>query len=102
MLAPLYDVNSLFPYAKRRAERKLAMSIGGKRVIYDVRPSSFEREAAAAGIDTDAARAWIEEMAVCLPTYAKDCRAELNRESATLDDIVSSIEAQAALTLKRL
>lgn len=100
-LAPLYDVNSLFPDAKRRSERKLAMSIGGKRVLYDVRPFSFVREAATAGIDPDAARAWVEQMALCLPAHARDCRAELNRKSDTLDVIVSAIEAQAALILKR-
>ena len=46
-LAPLYDVISNLPYAKKPGQRRptLAMSIGGKRAFVDILPRHWERQA---------------------------------------------------------
>jgi serine/threonine-protein kinase HipA len=45
-LAPLYDVISDLPYAKKTgAKSALAMTIGGKRAISEILPRHWERQA---------------------------------------------------------
>jgi len=102
LLAPLYDMNSLYPYTNQRKSQKVAMSIGGKYVLYDIRPSHFKAEAAAVGVDSKTSGDWLEEIVIGLSEQARACRGDCDVESATLDQIVKGIEVQSKLTLSRM
>ncbi|MDA3921774.1 MAG: HipA domain-containing protein [Salinisphaera sp.] len=101
-LAPLYDLNSGYPYLSRRVQRKTAMRIGGHDVLYDIHPRHFEAEAIQSGLDPRQALHWLEEMVSTLFGTANDCRQRIHVVSQTLDTIVIEIERQCERQLQRL
>jgi serine/threonine-protein kinase HipA len=70
-LAPLYDVISDLPYTKKKgAKSTLAMTIGGKRVISDILPRHWERQAKSVRFSKDRVFEHLRDLLARLPEAA--------------------------------
>lgn len=76
-LAPLYDLNSVWPYYQRRGELRSSLRIGGHYRIDEIMPRHFLREATAGGLATEDARRLLAELAEKLPDLAATVAADL-------------------------
>jgi serine/threonine-protein kinase HipA len=80
-LAPLYDVISDLPYAKRKgAKSTLAMSIGGKRVIGEILPRHWERQAASVRFSRDRLFQHMRDLIARLPEAAEAVEVQMKNE----------------------
>ena len=71
-LAPLYDVISDLPYTKKKgAKSTLAMTIGGKRVISDILPRHWERQATSVRFSKDRLLEHLRDLIARLPEAAE-------------------------------
>jgi serine/threonine-protein kinase HipA len=71
-LAPLYDVISDLPYVRKgRAQSTLAMTIGGKRVLTDILPRHWERQAVSVRFSKDRIFAHLRDLIARLPEAAE-------------------------------
>jgi serine/threonine-protein kinase HipA len=79
-LSPLYDVISDLPYQKLGRRSSLAMTIGGQRVIGDIMPRHWMRQAASVRFSRDAMFGHIRDLIAILPEATErasdECRAE--------------------------
>jgi serine/threonine-protein kinase HipA len=69
-LAPLYDINSLLPYADDPHKERMAMSIGGKYRFNELFPRHWEKFAKECGLNADKVLADLLQMATELPDMA--------------------------------
>lgn len=80
-LAPLYDVISDLPYQKKgKPKSTLAMTIGGKRVIGDILPHHWEKQAAAVRYSKDRMFAHLRDLIARLPPGAQAVEKEMKSE----------------------
>jgi serine/threonine-protein kinase HipA len=70
-LAPLYDVISDLPYSKRRGVKStLAMTIGGERVISNILPRHWAKQAASVRFSKDRMSEHLRDLIATLPEAA--------------------------------
>lgn len=80
-LAPLYDLISDLPYTKKKgAKSTLAMTIGGKRVISDILPQHWERQAASVQFSRDRLLQHMRNLIARLPEAAERVEVQLKNE----------------------
>ncbi|HET7314774.1 type II toxin-antitoxin system HipA family toxin [Salinisphaera sp.] len=101
-LAPLYDINSVYPYFLRRNERKMAMAVRGKKIQHGIRPEHFEAEGRALGLPAEQVRAWLTEMGEQLPERAQVIQDQMPYESLVIDRIVGEITSYTRRLLGQL
>lgn len=103
-LAPLYDLNSVWPYYGRRGELRSSLRIGGHYRIDEILPRHFLREAAAAGLAEEAARGLLSGLVEKLPDLAATVAADL-RDKGLEDPIharmIDGIRRQCRTLSKR-
>jgi serine/threonine-protein kinase HipA len=79
-LSPLYDVISDLPYLRLGRRPALAMTIGGKRIIRDIMPRHWVRQAASVRFSRDTTFGHIRDLIAALPEAAvrvsEECRAQ--------------------------
>ncbi|MGN8198595.1 type II toxin-antitoxin system HipA family toxin [Salinisphaera sp. RV14] len=90
-LAPLYDINSVYPYFLRWNDRKMAMAVRGKKVQHNIRPEHFVADGKALGLSAEQIRGWLGDMAEQLPEQARWTRDQMPYESTVIDLIVDEI-----------
>ena len=66
-LTPLYDVISFLPYQQRRSQLKLAMTIGGRREVDEIRLRHWERAAERCRFSGERIVAHVRELTATLP-----------------------------------
>ncbi len=94
-LAPLYDVISDLPYIKGRgAKSALAMTIGGKRVISDILPRHWEKQARSVRFPKDQMFGHIRDLIATLPGAA-----DVVRDRLVKQDLKSPVIHQLAETV---
>ena len=69
-LTPLYDVISFLPYQQRRSQLKLAMTIGGRREVDEIRLRHWERAAERCRYSAERIVAHVRELTATLPDLA--------------------------------
>jgi serine/threonine-protein kinase HipA len=80
-LAPLYDIASILPYAEAQLRRvKLAMSIGGKYRVNEIRTPEWLRLAAELGIEADRVRASLARILGAMPDAVDTVRKAVRRD----------------------
>ena len=90
-LAPLYDVISDLPYTKKGgAKSSLAMTIGGKRIISEILPRHWERQAASVRFSRDRLFQHMRDLIARLPEAAESVEAQAKSEDMK-NAIVSSL-----------
>lgn len=97
-LAPLYDLASILPYSHDYQRLKLAMRVGKKYRLRDVRGTDWVRLAKAVHTDADGLLTRISDQATRLPDEAASVAAEMKREELThtiVDRLVEQIAAHA-------
>jgi len=95
-LAPLYDLASTLPYSNLEYQRlKLAMRVGKKYRLRDIRGTDWVHLAKAVHIDGKGLLTHIFDQAALLPDEAASVAAEMKREGLT-HDIVDRLADQIA------
>ena len=98
-LAPLYDIASALPYGQHERKLRMAMKIGGDYAVFPMR-DSWSKAAAELGLDADAMKARVRELAGFAPDAFADAAASeevraLDRKGpAKLVDLVSERAAR--------
>ena len=70
-LAPLYDIISDLPYTKKSGSKSsLAMTIGGKRMISDILPLHWEKQATSVRFSKDRIFEHLRDLIAILPEAA--------------------------------
>lgn len=90
-LAPLYDVASWLPYADRRRNNKLAMSVDGQYNFDQIHPRHWEAEAKKCGHDGERTVAHVRDMLSRLPDVAKDLWNTCRFEGLNTPDLASLV-----------
>jgi serine/threonine-protein kinase HipA len=84
-LAPLYDVISDLPYTKKAGWKStLAMTIGGKRIITDILPHHWERQATSVRFSKDRMFGHLRDLIARLPDAAEAVEKQTRREGLTV------------------
>ncbi len=97
-LMPLYDVISFLPHHTHRTQLKLAMVVGGRNLIDELRPRHWEKTAARCGYPAERAVANVRDLAERLPDLASDVRRQLGFAMLThpiVDQLVEQIATNA-------
>jgi serine/threonine-protein kinase HipA len=80
-LAPLYDVISDLPYTKKKgAKSTLAMTIGGCRIMSDILPRHWERQAVSVRFSKDRLLQHMRDLIARLPEAAESVEAQAKSE----------------------
>lgn len=96
-LAPLYDINSLMPYAEFSSRSRLSMSVGGHYEIGSIQPRHWEREAVKAGLDPERVLSDYRYMVDILPDAVNRVHSECLHDGLTnpvLDVLKSKIQSR--------
>lgn len=103
-LAPLYDVISDLPYPKKRgAKSTLPMTIGGKRVINEILPRHWERQAKSVRFSKDQTLGHLRDLIARLPEAADAVRtqsAEQGLTSPIIGELTEAIQARCTMLAK--
>ena len=103
-LTPLYDLISFLPYQQRRSQLRLAMTIGGKRAIDEIKLSHWERAAARCGYDGGRVMAQVRDLTARLPDLAATVKTKCDSSGlrhTILDQLVDQIADNAGRVGKR-
>ena len=103
-LTPLYDLISFLPYQQRRAQLTLAMTIGGRRAIDEIRLRHWERVAELCGYPAERAIEHVEDLTAKLPDFAATVKAACRKSGLRhpmLDKLVDGIADNATRIAKR-
>jgi len=93
-LTPLYDVISFLPYQQRRSQLLLAMTIGEKRAIDEIRAEHWQRASEICAYDGERVVAELQELAAKLPDLAATVRTACDKAGLRhpmLDQLVNQI-----------
>jgi serine/threonine-protein kinase HipA len=105
-LAPLYDVASVLPYPRFDVNRiKLAMKIGERYRMSEIRRGDWLKAAEQAQLDSDSLLERITHMAEAIPELAPEIGAELKHGGVTdpiVDRLVTRLVGRAQSCLKRI
>jgi serine/threonine-protein kinase HipA len=105
-LAPLYDVASVPPYPRFDVNRvKLAMKIGERYRMSEIRRSDWLKIAEQLGLDPEPLLERIVHMAEAIPDLAPEVGAELQHAGLTdpvIDRLVTRLVGRARSCLKRI
>ena len=104
-LTPLYDVISFLPYQQRRSQLRLAMTIGGKRAIDDIRAEHWQRAAERFRYDGEQVVVEVRDMAAQLPDLAATVRTACDKaglKHSILDQLVDQIADNVGRVGKRV
>ena len=105
-LAPLYDVASVLPYPRFDVNRvKLAMKIGERYRMSEIRRSDWLKSAEQLRLDSEPLLERIVHMAEAIPDLAPEVGAELKHAGLTdpvIDRLVTRLVGRARLCLKRI
>lgn len=103
-LMPLYDLISFLPYQRHRKQLTLAMTIGGRKYVDEIRPQHWARTAERGGYPPERAMAQVTDMADRLPDLATGvrtaCRAA-DVDHPILDKLVDAIADNAVRVRRR-
>ena len=103
-LAPLYDVISDLPYPKKRgAKSTLPMTIGGERVISDILPRHWERQARSIRFSKDETFGHIRDLVARLPEAAETVQKQTQEQglnSPVIKKLTEAIEARCKFLAK--
>lgn len=97
-LTPLYDVISFLPYQQRGSQLRLAMTIGGKRAIDEIRAEHWQRAAKRCGYGEERVVAQVRDLAARLPNLAATVRTACNQaglRGEVLERLVDGIAENA-------
>lgn len=97
-LTPLYDLISFLPYQQRRSQLKLAMTIGGRRPVDEIRIRHWERAAERCRYPAERMVAHVRELTAGLPDLASTVSAACRKSGlrhAILDRLVDQIADNA-------
>lgn len=103
-LTPLYDVISFLPYQQRRSQLKLAMTIGGRREVDEIRLRHWERAAERCRYSAERLVAHVREMTASLPDLAATVRIACRKSglrNPILDQLIDQIADNAVRIAKR-
>lgn len=103
-LAPLYDLNSLWPYYDRRNQLRSSLRIGGHYRFDAIRVRHFVREATTAGIREEEVVAMAREMAAQMPDVAMQITDEerrAGRYDAIYDRLTDGVTNQCTVLSKQ-
>ena len=103
-LTPLYDVISFLPYQQRRSRLKLAMTIGGRREVDEIRLRHSERAAERCRYSAERIVAHVRELTATLPGLAANVRIACRKSvygHPILDLLVDQIADNAVRIAKR-
>jgi serine/threonine-protein kinase HipA len=105
-LAPLYDTASVLPYPRFDVNRiKLAMKIGERYRMCEIRRGDWLKAAEQLQLDSDSLLERITHMAEAIPELAPEIAAELKHAGLTdpiIDRLVTRLVGRAQLCLKRI
>ena len=105
-LAPLYDIASVLPYPRFDINRiKLAMKVGDRYRMSEIRRGDWLRTADQLQLDPDSLLARIRHMAEAIPDLSVEISAELKHTGLAepiLDRLVKRLGARARLCLKQI
>lgn len=105
-LAPLYDIASVLPYPRFDVNRiKLAMKVGDRYRMSEIRRGDWQRTADQLQLDPDSLLARIRHMAEAIPDLSVEISAELKHTGLAepiLDRLVKRLGARARLCLKQI
>ena len=96
-LAPLYDIASLLPYARRRRSERFAMRIDTQYRDYSIQPRHFEKVARRSGYPSAELLGQIREWVDALPAHAHGILADLQRDgidTPVLPELVNALETR--------
>jgi len=103
-LAPLYDVISDLPNPKKRgAKSTLPMMIGGKRIINEILPRHWERQARSVRFSRDQTFGHLRDLIARLPEAAEDVRKQSldqGLNSPVIRQLTQAIERRCKLLAK--
>ena len=103
-LTPLYDLISFLPYQQRRSQLRLAMTIGAKRAIDEIKLGHWERAAERCGYDGERVVAQVQDLTARLPDLAATVRTACSKAGlrhTILDQLVDQIADNAGRVGKR-
>ena len=103
-LTPLYDLISFLPYQQRRSQLKLAMTIGGRREVNEIRLRHWVRAADRCGYPAERIVAHVKELTASLPDFAATVRTACRKSGLRhpiLDQLVDQIADNAKRIAKR-
>ena len=103
-LTPLYDLISFLPYQQRRSQLKLAMTIGGRREVDEIRLHHWERAAERCGYPAARIVSHVKDLTARLPDLAAAVRAAARKSGLRhpiLDHLVDQIADNAKRIAKR-
>lgn len=104
-LAPLYDLNSLWPYYDRRNQLRSPLRIGGRYRLDEIQVRHFVREARSAGLPESDAVDMAREMAGRLPDLALTVASDQERAGVSdpiYGKLTDGIGRQAASLLRQI
>lgn len=104
-LAPLYDLNSLWPYYDRWNQLRSSLRIGGRYRLDEIQVRHFVREARTAGLSENDAVDIVREMAGRLPDLALTVAREQERAGVydpIYGQLTDGVARQAASLLRQI
>lgn len=103
-MAPLYDLASGLPYDKETVDRRLALSIGGERIIDRIHAAQWTRAARELGVPDDVLLPRARELLAGFPDAFRDALYQIGTAKATevWDHAATRIAEHAAASLRRL
>ncbi len=99
-LGPLYDVACLGAYAESQTSLELAMSIGGERLLQQIKPKHWTKVAISSGYDPERAVAHVRDLLARLPGMALAVRSECSKQQLDLkiiDQVIDALWGRAKL-----
>lgn len=103
-LTPLYDLISFLPYQQRRSQLKLAMTIGGRREVDEIRLRHWERAGELCGYPAARIVSLVKDLTARLPDLAAAVRTAARKSGLRhpiLDQLVDQIADNAKRIAKR-
>ena len=104
-LTPLYDLISFLPYQQRRKHLALAMTVGGRRLVDELKLRHWQQTAERCGYPPDRAVAHVKELTAALPDLAAKVSASCRKTGLRhpiLTQIVDGIADNAKRIAKRV
>jgi serine/threonine-protein kinase HipA len=103
-LSPLYDVISDLPYTKRAGSKpSLAMTIGGKRMIKEITPRHWERQARSVRFAKDQMFGHLRDLIARLPEAAGAVQKQTSKQglkSPVIGELTKAIETRCKFLVK--
>ena len=103
-LSPLYDVISDLPYTKKPgSQSSLAMAIGGKRIIKQILPRHWERQARSVRFPRDQMFGHLRDLIARLPEAVATVQKQISKQglrSPVIGELVRAIEVRCKFLVK--